>query len=302
MDSDFSLLPEISLGKDAEKISHESLKSTLECFLSHGCLRLKNIFNPGYLRLLAGQFSQKDGQQHSSVSSADGLSVGDSRIMRSVVIEGPFNSTELYANPLVAPILQLLLSQNLILGSFGVVAAMPGAEAQHIHSDLENIYTSDLVAGNKKEKSLDLPYAITVIVPITEFNQQSGATKVWPGSHLDAEHLNNQEGVVAELEIGDCLLMDYRLVHGGTMNNLEYTRIALYLVYNRPWFRDYTNFAGQDPLVISQDEFNKIPDEHKRLFSWAFTDSRNYVDRSDGKQRHESVARLYRFIEERKPG
>lgn len=41
--------------------------------------------------------------------------------------------------------------------------------------------------------------------------------------------------------IGDCLLVDYRLLHGGTANRGNNLRSIVYLIYSRPWFGDYRN-------------------------------------------------------------
>jgi hypothetical protein len=67
-------------------------------------------------------------------------------------------------------------------------------------------------------------------------------------------------------QMGDCYFMDFRLRHAGTPNISDKPRPILYLVYSRRWFQDRKNFDMQSPLLITRDEYERIPEEHKHLF------------------------------------
>jgi hypothetical protein len=67
-------------------------------------------------------------------------------------------------------------------------------------------------------------------------------------------------------KMGDCYFMDFRLRHAGTPNISDKPRPILYLVYSRRWFQDRKNFDMQSPLLITGDEYERIPEEHKHLF------------------------------------
>ena len=69
--------------------------------------------------------------------------------------------------------------------------------------------------------------------------------------------------------LGDCYLMDYRLSHYGQANRSEQPRPILSLVYQRPWFRDFMNFQGQPSLRLDRDAFDRVPDAHRSLLTWA---------------------------------
>jgi len=43
-------------------------------------------------------------------------------------------------------------------------------------------------------------------------------------------------------------------------------RPILYLVYSRRWFQDRTNFDMQSPLLVSHEEYERIPEEYRPLF------------------------------------
>ena len=61
-------------------------------------------------------------------------------------------------------------------------------------------------------------------------------------------------------------MMDYRLIHGGMLNDSETIRPILYLVYSRPWFRDGFNFTSQPAVQISKKQRKKVPERWQGLF------------------------------------
>ena len=119
-----------------------------------------------------------------------------------------------------------------------------------------------------------MPY---VVVPLVDLDETTGTTAVWEGSHRRGVSAKEEPRSTTELEqlegavfprarMGDCYFMDFRLLHAGTANLSEQPRPILYLVYSRPWFEDRRNFDMQQPLLISSEEYAKIPQEHLYLF------------------------------------
>ena len=45
-------------------------------------------------------------------------------------------------------------------------------------------------------------------------------------------------------------------------------RPILTLIFNRPWFRDFKNYAKQPPLRITDDAYRQMPADLQRLVSW----------------------------------
>ena len=43
----------------------------------------------------------------------------------------------------------------------------------------------------------------------------------------------------------------------------------IYNIYHSGWFRDVVNYKKQKPLVISDEEFNQVPEQHRHLFEWS---------------------------------
>lgn len=192
-----------------------------------------------------------------------GLRVGNERYMVPLPIEGPINDEGLWAAPAVMRMARGLLGDNLVICSFTVVVSFPGAENQNLHRDHSYLFEEN----ESLSKSIP-PYALTVVVPLFERDPKKGGTRVYPGSHEKEPGMVDRffEKHVLDLPLGSAGVMDYRLAHHGTPNTSSVPRPVLFIVYARRWFRDTENFERHQPLVVSPDELDRIPSEHRSLF------------------------------------
>jgi ectoine hydroxylase-related dioxygenase (phytanoyl-CoA dioxygenase family) len=188
--------------------------------------------------------------------------VGNRRLQVPVDFSAPFGSPDLYANPLILPILQALLGPGLFFGIFGSVTSLPGAEDQHLHRD------NPLLFGEAINRFLP-PYAINLFVPLVEFNAMTGTTRLLPGTHVRTGPEALQHPACDPIvRVGSCLLMDYRLYHQGTANRSETIRPMLFCAYHLPWYKDYWNQKTWPFLRISDADYAAIPAEHRSMFAW----------------------------------
>ena len=267
-------IPQLSFGP-VEKHGRIVLRQTLDTgstlYLKYGCLLLKEVFPAEIVNQLQQTLLSKYKDYLNAQDHSDTLKVGDKRTMLTLTIEDIFSHTDIYANPYIYPIIGHLLNHKFVLNSFGSVISLAGAEDQHIHRDHPNIFEeSQIQAEGKNLLSYMPPFAITVLIPLTPLNQKTGTTRMWPGSHLKAnEDAGKKPAAYPETEIGDCILMDYRILHNGMANKSDKVRSLVYAVYSSPWFRDASNFNNQDPLVISESAYNEVPEQFLHLFRWA---------------------------------
>ncbi|MCZ6855347.1 MAG: phytanoyl-CoA dioxygenase family protein, partial [Gammaproteobacteria bacterium] len=233
-----------------------------------GCLRIKSVFAADEIRSLHSAFVEKYGTYFENKVFDDALLVGDRRTMITVAVQGPFNSSRLYANRLIVTLMKRLLGQHLTLGSVGAIVSLPGARNQQIHRDIPPIFSEQDNGEGKFVTSALPPYAVTVVIPLVPLDKETGTTRMWPGSHRDSS-ADNRRGRFYDpyASLGDCLLMDYRLRHQGLANASGTVRAILYLVYCRPWFVDYRNYWKQEPLRVPRHEYERVPLEHRNLFS-----------------------------------
>jgi hypothetical protein len=265
-----SLCPTIDLGARHQVQRIEAVHEAAELFIEQGCLLVKGALDRGYVEQLHRAYLDTYHSYFEDREFTDALNVGDKRTQVTVDINGPFNSPQLYANDFILPVLKLVLGEQLILGGFGSVVSLPGALDQHTHRDHPNIY--ELPEAETTEPWIDMllpPYALNLIVPLVPLDASNGTTRLWVGSHLVVKSRAQQMPSVDPVaELGDCILVDYRLLHAGTANRSERPRPILYNMYCRPWFRDSRNYRKQRPVRISRDEYGRVPEQFRHLFAW----------------------------------
>ena len=269
----FLNFPMLEFGPDevaAQAIDPETAERGVHLFSRNGCLLVKSAFAPEYIRKVRDAFLETY-DAYFREGHPDAQLVGDRRIMITVDISGPFNSPQLYANPLIFPIIEALLGTDAIVGSLGSVSSLPGAQNQHTHRDIENIYDQpELQAGIENVLSSMPPYAINVMVPLIELGETCGTTRLYLGSHVMPRTHRRYITLDPHTNIGDCVLMDFRLLHEGRANHSDHVRPIMYVVYYRSWFIDTENYPKHDPIKLSPTEYAKIPERYRRLFSRVF--------------------------------
>jgi ectoine hydroxylase-related dioxygenase (phytanoyl-CoA dioxygenase family) len=197
-----------------------------------------------------------------------GIRVGGGRYMVTLNLNPPFDNPALFASPPLLAIARATLGVDAIINSFAVVIALPGAEAQRVHVDHGMLFPGDEAASMAAP-----PYALTAIIPLLDLDASTGSTEVWPrGPNMARPDLwlDKQPGsTVLDLSLGDAVLIDYRVCHGGTPNPGLVPRPVLYVVYSRPWFRDADNFSEMPPLRVSAQHLANMAPEYRSLFATA---------------------------------
>jgi ectoine hydroxylase-related dioxygenase (phytanoyl-CoA dioxygenase family) len=259
------VIPVIRLSDDelsADAVGPATRLLARQLLASKGAVSIENAFTPEFILSLRSQFMAGNARHLTDCETDGTLKVGDKRILVPVEITGAFNTPELYANPFVLPLVQDALGADCVLGSFGVVTALPGAEDQHVHRDHPFLF-------NKEGIDIAVPaYAVNVIIPLVDVNEHQGTTRLWPGSH-HVWHWDEAQNLPSEdltARTGSCVLMDYRLLHRGTVNRSEQMRPILYVIYHRPWFRDSVNFSKVRELVVPALEYANIPEAYRSWF------------------------------------
>lgn len=249
-------------------------------FRVHGCLWLENSIPREKVLAMQHQFLHQYASRDLAEIQKSCLHVGDRRYMFTVRIEGAFADPDIFAAPRIMPVVENLLGRSCVLQSVGVVCAFPGAGMQHIHRDHPNLFEE---AGGLN--SFLPPFALHVVIPLVDLNEETGTTALWEGSHrlrstaadnqANDEQTMGEKGVVMPWpKLGDSYFMDFRLKHAGTANKSAIPRPILYLVYSRRWFQDRKNYElrKQKPVDISREEYDRLPEQHRHLFENAIPD------------------------------
>ena len=241
----------------------EKLALATSLFETYGVLQVDNAFPVEMIERLHDAFIERYTPYFRKHDHPDALRLGDQRYMLTVDLEAPFDDPDLYAAPLVLPIFRQLLGDDCVLGAFTSVISLPGSKNQSLHKDHPALFPSTRWRHR-------LPnFAIQLIIPLVPLDDAVGTTRVIKGSHrVSSDRAAKMEMQDPLVPLGSCLINDYRLSHHGRGNRSDKVRPILTIIYNRPWFRDYVNYAKQPPLRIGDHQYDQIPKDHRKLFAW----------------------------------
>ncbi|CAO1652495.1 phytanoyl-CoA dioxygenase family protein [Parasphingorhabdus sp. NYA22] len=231
-------------------------------FEQAGCLQIANFLPEAKIAALAKDAAAILGRP---VAGSQSIQVGTKRQMISVPIDGAFNDGELYAPQELDEFFSLTLGDRYLLSCFTCVAAKPGAPNQHLHQDYAGLFDSAIDGFSPS-------FAINLFVPLVSLNGVNGTTRIWPYSHRKPDRggeANKDDWFDPQLEPGSALLLDYRVLHGGTANLSPQIRPILCLAYSRDWFLDSKNFQDVNPLQVDADVLEKMEPRYRRLFKRA---------------------------------
>ncbi|MGW1361710.1 phytanoyl-CoA dioxygenase family protein [Streptomyces chartreusis] len=107
---------------------------------------------------------------------------------------------------------------------------------------------------------------VQIMLAMSEFTEENGATMVYPGSHLwEAERAPRpEEAVQAEMDPGSCLIWVGGLFHGGGANLADDARTGLTLALVRGNLRQEEN----QYLAVPREIVREYPEELQRLLGW----------------------------------
>jgi tetratricopeptide (TPR) repeat protein len=247
------------------KMRPELLALGARLFREHGFLQIDNIFGEVLINTCRRHFLREYKQYFEEKSHEDALSIGSKRYQVTVALEGPFNDTALYANPLMMQLMNELLGRKFHLGCMVCATSLPGSKDQHLHKDHRALFSADA----NDSPIYTPPFAITMMVPLVSLDELIGTTAVKKGSHVATKRESaDMPRQIPIVPVGSCYLMDLRLSHQGLGNKTGIVRPVMNMVYQQAWFADNKNYQKQPPLRIPEKEYKKIPRDFRKLFAW----------------------------------
>ena len=145
----------------------------------------------------------------------------------------------------VLPLVERVLDRGCLVSSLSSIAIAPGEVAQPLHAD---------------DQLLPLPRPHVPIVcntmwAITDFTEETGATRVVPGSHTAAtppEPFGDTATLPAVMKRGSVLVYNGSLWHGGGANRSSETRLGIAMNYCAGWIRQQENQQLGIPLEVAR--------------------------------------------------
>ncbi|WP_194791497.1 phytanoyl-CoA dioxygenase family protein [Pseudomonas sp. UFMG81] len=151
----------------------------------------------------------------------------------------------------VTPDIQLSITQAIQIG--------PGQGLQPLHRDDATSLWRHPQYGREAR--------LQMMLAISDFTDENGATRVIPGSHLwDDERMPTQEETVAaQMKAGSALLWMGSVYHGGGANRSDAPRTGLTMAYDLAFLRLEENHF----LSIPVERVRQLPAEMQRLLGWS---------------------------------
>lgn len=187
---------------------------------------------------------------------------------------GPFCDPALTENPLVLKLLERLWdTDDFHIESYSSNCPAPGAQFQNWHRD------GLLFATNF---AMPVYPILSFKFPLVDTNERNGSTGVIPCTHhCSIPELNHVPGsetaqdlntiiesgrfpskMRVNLKRGSGWLIDPRVIHRGTANTADHTRIELGVDYNQSWMGGHDRDAVPE---LTQLQFDALSDRGKRL-------------------------------------
>lgn len=246
-------------GRDSDR---EVMKG-VTAYHENGALLVRNCVPAELLDAVRREMDEKWDAYAKDISGGGALRVGPKRYMVSLGTDGVLGKPEVLAAPGLLALFDHLLGDDYILGSLTAVVSLPGSDAQQWHRDNTALFPED--------PGFQTPtFSIAAILPLVATNAQVGATEIALGSHLDRDRDEDADSFrTPQPALGDCYLMDCRVLHRGLPNMSQIKRPILSLVYQRPWYRDYQNFNKQVALQVSPKTLSRFDKDRRSLIAWA---------------------------------
>lgn len=149
-----------------------------------------------------------------------------------------------------ATVMQLNLTQ--------IITVYPGSPAQKLHQDED--------AFDFFPFAVDFDPVCNILVAMTEYTEEMGATRVVPGSHIagKSKKYDLSDSFPAVMKRGSVLLYTGKVYHGAGSNRSDRPRQAINVSYTTGWLRQEENQYLATPLELART----LPEDLLKLMGY----------------------------------
>lgn len=173
---------------------------------------------------------------------------------------------DLALNPTFLEMAKHCLRETFYIGTAAGIIVRKGAEAQVIHRDQATL-----------RFETDTPVMLNLMVALSDYTADMGATLVVPGTHLDpapqyvfdngkveVEGLDESRLVPAEMKLGDVFFFESRVWHGQGKPIVDEARWSISLIYAVHWWRAQDLFVA----AMLDDVHASLTVEERKMFGF----------------------------------
>lgn len=257
---------------DNERLTQRLKQSTLDIAIEqikvNGFVVFEKVISGELIRKIRNSFDPL----FDEYVSKKGFNTGTNRAQMHLPFMEPFIHENIFAHPIVLPIVEEILGKGFRCTYFASDTPMPGSDYQSVHCDGMPLFP---------EVSVSLPsYALVLNIPLVDVFEENGPLEIWPGGthlnpewavhdtldgstnpHLDivraAEHMTSEK---IYMSAGSLVIRDLRVWHRGTPNRSHDRRTNIALIYCRSWW------GGDGSIHIPKETYDTLSLEVQSMF------------------------------------
>lgn len=243
--------------RGAGALSHEALAEAAHSLRESGYVVFEDVFEPDWITRMRTAAAQVIGAKR-----LGGKRTPNPQANVPAPRDRPFGDPLAHQNPLAVQVLREVLGPKILRTEYWIKARLPGGGPdQQVHRDCGLLFP-------------ELPHALpawttAVSIALSDFSEESGATEIWPGSHLtvdagDADRRRTEErasrwpSTRLLMPAGSLALRDPRAWHRGASNRTHSMRLMLDLHYVRDlggvaWARAVPVLGAEDRIALRRE-------------------------------------------------
>lgn len=240
-----------------ELVSPTEIEKAATIFHRDGFVVIKDALMPDQLKF-AQAGAQRVIDQQTAETALEKANRGFARYSFGSQIEHP-EWQMLIDLPTTTPILEAIWnSKDYSFIGGGGDYSLPGAKAQHLHSDMGEFFHDPI--GQTTFHDVPAPFVVINFLMV-DFSKENGAIRFVPGTQRARHEIPQQDvepkwmknGILCA-PAGTAVIRDVRCWHGGTANTSEQIRPMTSAAYFAPWFQGYpgTYLSRYLPRAIYQ--------------------------------------------------
>lgn len=220
-----------SRGRMGATMDDDTRLNHIERVRRDGYTVVENAIEPGLIAALSAALARLERELDARPAMNGFEGHRTVRIYNLLAHGAPFEQVP--THPAVLPIIEGVLDAGCLISSLSSIAIDPGETAQPIHAD-------DMVIPLDKPHR---PIVCNSMWALTDFTEANGATRLVPGSHNkpNPDYGGAYETIAGAMRVGDVLIWDGSLWHGGGANTTDARRVGMAMNYCAGFIRQQEN-------------------------------------------------------------
>lgn len=193
---------------------------------------VEEAIDPGLLSQLKSALAEVEAEHDIGYRETSFEGTRTVRIYNLLALHKAFE--QIPVSPLILPIVEQSLDEELQLSSLSAICLGPEQEAQALHAD------TNMVPLPRPH----VPIALNSMWALSDFTEANGATRVVRGSHKfdhDPVYGTTYDTECAEMAAGSVVIFHSTLWHGGGTNTTDKRRDGIACYYCAGWVRQQEN-------------------------------------------------------------